>query len=161
MNKAYLLIGSNMGNRVQNIGLAKDLIQLSVGAIASASSVYETAAWGKQDQPDFLNQVIIVKTKLKAEACMKKILLIENAMGRIRRKKNDPRIIDIDILFFNNEIINEDALTIPHPELHNRKFVLIPMNELSPDLIHPVLNQSIQYLLSNSKDELEVKVFSK
>ena len=150
-----------MGNRGQNIGLSKDLIQLSVGAIASGSSVYETAAWGKQDQPDFLNQVIIVKTKLSADACMKKILLIENAMGRIRRKKNDPRIIDIDILFFNNEIINVDDLTIPHPELHNRKFVLIPMNELSPDLIHPVLNQSIQYLLSTCSDELEVKVFSK
>jgi 2-amino-4-hydroxy-6-hydroxymethyldihydropteridine diphosphokinase len=161
MNKTYLLIGSNEGDRMQNVGRAKDLIQNSLGRITSSSLIYETAAWGKQDQPDFLNQVIIVKTKLTADACMKKILLIENAMGRIRRKKNDPRIIDIDILFFNNDVTNDVNLAIPHPELHNRKFVLIPMNELSPKLIHPGLNQSIQYLLSTCKDELEVRVFAK
>jgi 2-amino-4-hydroxy-6-hydroxymethyldihydropteridine pyrophosphokinase len=159
MNKTYLLIGTNEGNRLQHLNNAKFLIEQKVGKIISASSIYETAAWGKHDQPDFLNQVVRVDTLLTAQTCMQEILLIENAMGRIRTKKNDPRIIDIDILFFNNETINQTGLIVPHPELQNRRFVLIPMNELSPDLVHPGLHQSISYLLSTCKDDLPVRIF--
>lgn len=158
MNKAYLLIGGNVGNRIDNIGTAITFLQQQVGKIIKRSSVYETEAWGNTNQPDFFNQVLLVETALGAAECMQHIFSIENKMGRIRRKKNDPRIIDIDILFFNDEIINEPHLTIPHPQIQNRRFVLIPMNELSPDLIHPVLNKSINNLLSTCDDQLEVRL---
>lgn len=159
MNKTYLLIGTNEGNRSQHLNKAKDLIQQKIGKIVSSSLIYETAAWGRHDQPDFLNQVLRVETLLTAQTIMQEILLIENAMGRIRTKKNDPRIIDIDILFFNNDTINETGLIVPHRELQNRRFVLIPMNELSPELVHPGLHESISYLLSTCKDDLPVRIF--
>ena len=159
MNKTYLLIGTNEGNRLQHLNKAKELIKQKVGKIISSSLIYETAAWGRHDQPDFLNQVVLADTPLTVQVCMQEILLIENAMGRIRTKKNDPRIIDIDILFFNKETINEAGLIVPHPEIQNRKFVLIPMNELSPDFMHPGLHQSISWLLSTCKDDLPVRVF--
>ena len=161
MNKTYLLIGSNEGDRVLHMKIAREMVKHKIGRITATSQLYETAAWGKHDQPDFLNQVLLVNTVLPAATCLKEILLIENRMGRIRAKKNDPRIIDIDILFFNDDIINDAHLSVPHPELQNRNFVLIPMNELSPGLIHPVLHLSIGQLLSTCKDELEVRVFRK
>ena len=161
MNKTYLLIGCNEGNRTEHMNTAKEMIADKIGIIIRCSKMYETAAWGKHDQPDFLNQVLLVETQLAAPICLQEILLIETRMGRVRTKKNDPRIIDIDILFFNNEIINDAHLTIPHPELQNRKFVLVPMNELSPGLVHPVLHRSIRDLLSTCKDALDVRVFER
>jgi len=161
MNKTYLLIGCNEGNRTEHMNTAKEMIADKIGIITRCSKMYETAAWGKHDQPDFLNQVLLVETQLAAPICLQEILLIETRMGRVRTKKNDPRIIDIDILFFNNEIINDAHLTIPHPELQNRKFVLVPMNELSPGLVHPVLHRSIRDLLSTCKDALDVRVFER
>ncbi len=161
MNKTYLLLGSNVGNRMQHLTTARNLIERHMGKVISASLVYETAAWGNPDQHDFLNQVLFVETVLTAAACMNEILTIESSMGRVRRKKNDPRIIDIDILFYNDDIIYDALLSIPHPQLQNRKFVLIPMNELSPGLQHPVLKKSIAYLLSTCMDDLEVRVFGK
>src|SRR5258706_9683310 len=143
MNRTYLLIGSNVGNRINNIETATNLLQQQIGKIIKRSSVYETDAWGNTSQPDFLNQAILIETSLNADDCMQQIFSIENKMGRVRTKKNDPRIIDVDILFFNDEIINEPDLAIPHPQIQNRKFVLIPMNEISPELIHPALNQTI------------------
>ncbi|MEP6615427.1 MAG: 2-amino-4-hydroxy-6-hydroxymethyldihydropteridine diphosphokinase [Ginsengibacter sp.] len=161
MNKAYLLIGSNEGNRLQHLANARDLVQQKAGDVNDFSLIYETAAWGRLDQPDFLNQVLTVTTRLTAHSCLHEILAIENAMGRIRRKKNDPRIIDIDILFFNDEIINDNNLVVPHPEIQNRRFALVPMNELSPGMMHPVLNRTIASLLSTCTDQLQVSVFSK
>ena len=160
MNSAYLLIGGNLGDRIQNLADANRLIEEEIGEIIKMSSIYETAAWGITEQPDFLNQVLLVKTKLTAEKMMLVILSIEKKLGRIRTQKNASRIIDIDILFFNNEIINKPQLTIPHPELQNRKFALIPLNEIAPDLIHPVFKQSIKNLLSTSKDTLPVRLRS-
>ena len=161
MNSAYLLIGGNLGNRIGNLDTVRSFIQKNIGKIVSASSIYETAAWGITEQPDFLNQVIIMETEFSATQIMKKILAIENKMGRIRTQKNASRIIDIDILFFNDEVINEADLTIPHPEIQNRKFVLVPMYEIASDFLHPVLKVSIKDLLSTSKDKLEVKLHSK
>jgi len=161
MNRTYLLIGSNEGDRIHHMSTAREMVKDKIGKITASSQLYETAAWGKHDQPDFLNQVLLVNTLLPAATCLKEILLIEKRMGRIRTKKNDPRIIDIDILFFNDDIINDVHLSVAHPELQNRKFVLIPMNELSPGLIHPVLHRSMRDLLSTCKDELEVRVFQK
>ncbi|MBA2249111.1 MAG: 2-amino-4-hydroxy-6-hydroxymethyldihydropteridine diphosphokinase [Chitinophagaceae bacterium] len=158
MNTAFLLIGGNIGDRSVNLQLAKSRLQQHIGEIGKCSSVYETSAWGNQEQADFLNQVITLHTKLSAAECMKEILTIENKMGRVRDQKNDPRIIDIDILFFDEAIINEPDLIIPHPQIQNRKFALIPMNELAPEFEHPVFNISIAALLSTCTDQLEVRL---
>ena len=157
MNSAYLLIGGNLGNRIENLTKAISAIEKDIGKIIKISTIYQTASWGITDQPDFLNQVLLVTTKFSAAETMQIILSVENKMGRIRTLKNASRIIDIDILLFNDEIINSRLLTIPHPEIQNRKFVLIPLNEIAPQLLHPVFKQSIQNLLSTSKDKLEVK----
>jgi len=159
MNSVYLLIGGNLGNRTDNLARARLFIEMDLGKIVKASSIYETAAWGITEQPDFLNQVLSIKTKLSAQETMQIILSIENKMGRIRTQKNASRIIDIDILFFNDEVINQPGLTIPHPEIPNRKFVLVPLNELSARLIHPVLKKPVSQLLSVCRDKLEVKLF--
>lgn len=159
MNTAYLLLGSNMGN--SSAQLAKAILQIEklIGIVNRKSSLYSTAAWGNTKQPDFLNQVIIVETKLPALQTMDTILLIEKKMGRLRTVKNAPRIIDIDILFFNKEIINLKQLSVPHPQIQNRRFVLVPLNQLSPNLVHPVLNKTVHQLLIHCKDELNVKKF--
>jgi len=159
MHTLFLLIGSNMGDRLEKLNQSKTIIQEHIGKIKIASSIYETAPWGITDQPHFLNQVLEVETQLPATVCMEKIIEIEHQMGRIRTIKNAARIIDIDILFYDNDIINSETLVIPHPEIPNRRFVLIPMNELSPAFIHPVLKKSIHTLLTISKDPLEVSAW--
>ena len=159
MNTAYLLLGGNIGHRINNIKTAIRKTEQMIGKVKRQSSVYETAAWGNTAQPDFLNQVIVVETKLAAAPLLNTILLIEEKMGRIRSKKNDPRVIDIDILFFDRMIVNEKHLTIPHPEIPNRKFVLVPLNELSPNLKHPLLKKTIHHLLTICTDQLDVKKF--
>ena len=121
------------------------------------SGIYQTAAWGKTDQPDFLNQVIEVETNFSAQKTMDAILDIESNMGRVRTEKNAPRVIDIDILFFNKELHDEPGLTIPHPALAQRRFVLIPLNELAPDFLHPLFHKTIQQLLIECTDTLNVK----
>ena len=161
MNSTYLLIGGNLGNRIENLAMARSLIENELGKIIKVSSIYETAAWGITKQPDFLNQVLLIKTKFSPEKMMQLILSIENKMGRVRTQKNASRIIDIDISFFNDEIISNENLTFPHPEIQNRKFAMIPLNEIASDLVHPVFKQSIKNLLSTSKDKLQVKPLSK
>jgi 2-amino-4-hydroxy-6-hydroxymethyldihydropteridine diphosphokinase len=157
MNKAYLLTGGNMGDRTGKLLEAKKNIATYCGTILMESSLYETAAWGKADQPDFLNQVLYLQTSLSAVALMKEILLIEEIMGRTRTEKYGSRTIDIDILFYNDEIIREPGLIIPHPEIQNRRFVLVPLQEIAPGLVHPVLLKSISTLLKDCGDKLDVK----
>lgn len=157
MNSAYLLIGGNIGDRIKNLAKTRSFIGMGIGKIVKTSSIYETAAWGITEQPDFLNQVLLVESKLPAQKIMQLILSIENKLGRVRTQKNASRIIDIDILFYNNEIINEMGLTVPHPEIQNRKFALIPLNEIATEFVHPILKLSLKNLLSISKDKLEVK----
>ena len=157
MNKIYLLLGSNMGNSQKHLTKAISMIEKKIGRVIRRSGLYQTAAWGKTDQPDFLNQVIIAETNLTAGQTMQAILSIETAMGRVRTEKNAPRIIDIDILFFNKAVTNEKGLSIPHPAIHLRRFVLVPLNELSPNLIHPVLKKTNHQLLLKCPDKLNVK----
>jgi 2-amino-4-hydroxy-6-hydroxymethyldihydropteridine diphosphokinase len=157
MNKVYILLGSNIGNSLEQITIAKKNIAKKVGKIESSSSIYVTAAWGNTNQPDFLNQVIIVATTLSAASTLTTILGIENSMGRIRTEKNAPRIIDIDILFFNTDVITTPSLTVPHPEIANRKFVLIPLTELTPSYKHPILHKTVKELLHICTDDLAVK----
>ncbi len=156
MNTVYILTGGNIGNRLANLQKSQKFLEEGIGEIEKSSSIYETAAWGNNDQPDFYNQVHIITTKFTADEIMQTILKIEERMGRIRTFKNATRLIDIDILFFNKEIINKSGLIIPHAEIANRRFVLEPLNELSPHMIHPVLKKSIAELLSISKDKLKV-----
>ena len=159
MNKTYLLLGSNMGNSRASLSKAVIQIEKQIGSVIRQSALYSTAAWGNTQQPDFLNQVIIVETKLSARQTMQTILHIEQIMGRIRTVKNAPRNIDIDILFFNKEIIQDNDLCVPHPQIPNRRFVLVPLNELSPNLKHPILGKTVHQLLNNCPDKLIVKKF--
>ncbi len=152
-------MGSNMGVPQKQIANAKINITKHIGNILRLSAIYQTAAWGNTNQPDFLNQVIIIETTLNPTQTIRSILSIENKMGRMRSTKNAPRAIDIDILFFNKEIINSNELVVPHPQLQNRNFVLIPLNQLSPNLKHPVLNKTIHQLLLKCPDNLTVKKF--
>jgi 2-amino-4-hydroxy-6-hydroxymethyldihydropteridine diphosphokinase len=157
MNKVYILLGGNEGDPTKNLQKAKKKLEKAVGKISRESSIYRTAAWGMRDQPDFLNQVIIIQTALSPEETLVACLGIESTMGRVRTVKNAPRIIDIDILFFEKLILKDFALTVPHPEIPNRRFVLVPLNELSPNMKHPVLQKTIHQLLTISPDKLDVK----
>jgi 2-amino-4-hydroxy-6-hydroxymethyldihydropteridine diphosphokinase len=159
MNKTYLLLGSNMGNSQKQLSKSILLIEKQIGKLLRQSGLYSTAAWGNTNQPDFLNQVIMVETELSAIQTMQTILNIEKKMGRLRTVKNAPRIIDIDILFFNKEIIDREYLNIPHPQIQNRRFVLVPLNQLSPNLKHPVLKKTVHQLLIHCPDKLNVKKF--
>ena len=156
MNKAYLLIGGNMGSRSAYLQRAIELINDLAGTVINQSSIYETAAWGNTDQPSFLNQALEIQTGYTAGGLMKRLLLIEEKMGRKRHEKYGPRVIDIDILFFNDGILNTKIVTIPHPQLHKRKFALKPLAEIAPDLIHPVFNKTVSRLLKECDDPLPV-----
>ena len=157
MNKAYLLTGGNEGDRYLNMQQARTNIEHICGRLLLVSSIYETAPWGKPDQPDFLNQVLLVETALSPQALLAAIFSIEEKGGRKRTVKNAPRTIDIDILFYNRLVLEEPGLSIPHPGILDRRFVLEPLNEISPDFIHPVIGKSIHELLLECTDELAVK----
>jgi len=160
MNTAFLLIGGNVGNREENLEWARKLITQYGGFIEQSSCLYDTAPWGKTDQPSFLNQAVEIKTALTAEQLMQQILAMEKLMGRQRIEKYGPRIIDIDILLFNNEVYDGPSLRIPHPEMQNRRFVLVPLAEIAAKLQHPVLKKSISQLLEECPDQSEVKKYS-
>ena len=157
MIDVFLLLGSNLGDREAYLKKAIDLIETELGVAVKKTSVYETEAWGKTDEPNYLNQVVQVDTTLSARQVLEKILQIEIRMGRVRERKWGSRIIDIDILFYGQHMINEPGLIVPHPELHNRRFTLEPLSEIVPDLEHPLLKKSIFQLKSELKDNLIVK----
>lgn len=159
MNKAYLLTGGNMGDREHYLSTACEWIEAECGKIVQVSSLYETAAWGKTDQAAFLNQVLQIRTTLNAKQLIRQILKIEKQMGRIRKEKNGPRIIDIDILLFNDEVIATSFLKLPHPEMQNRRFVLIPLNEIAPSIVHPVFKKTVKELLDECPDILPVQIY--
>lgn len=156
MNKAYLLLGSNRNDPEKMLSRAEAAIRTDLGNVIRASSRYKTAAWGNTEQPDFINQILQIDTRLTPQKLMEGILTIEKKMGRVRTVKNAPRIIDIDILFYNNDVVEEKELFIPHPSIQDRRFVLVPMNELEPDLIHPRLRKTVKELLMTCPDPLAV-----
>ncbi len=156
MNAIFLLLGSNLGNRQQFLQQAAQTIEQQIGHIMLQSSIYETQAWGKTTEPDYLNQVLAVDTLLTARQVLTGILAIEQQLGRERAEKWGSRIIDIDILFYNDAIINEPDLVIPHPHLHQRKFVLEPLAQIAPAFMHPVLGKNILEL-NTLQDGLIIK----
>ncbi len=160
MNLAYLSLGSNEGNRILWLETAIKLISEQCGTLVKRSSVYETKAWGIAEQPDFLNMVVSIETSKAPQALLAAILSIEEAMGRHRTVKWGPRIIDIDILLYNEEIVDSPDLVIPHPYMQERRFTLIPLVELAPDYVHPKLHKTIGQLLVECPDALEVHKYA-
>jgi len=160
MNTSYLLIGGNEGDSLSWLSKARCVIERMAGRILRSSAIYRTAPWGKTDQADFLNQALLIETSLEAPALMTVLLEIEEQMGRRRVEKYGSRIIDIDILFFNEEIIALPQLTVPHPEIQRRRFVLAPMEEIAGEFIHPVIRKSIRELLAECPDQGDVKKIS-
>ncbi|PWK26299.1 2-amino-4-hydroxy-6-hydroxymethyldihydropteridine diphosphokinase [Arcicella aurantiaca] len=148
LQTVYLLLGSNLGNREEILNQAITAIQENVGVIISQSKYYETPAWGKTDQPDFLNIALEIATNLMPLVVLEKTQAIEQQLGRVRIEKWGARLIDIDIIFYGQEIINiSEHLNIPHPLMQERLFVLEPIAEIAPDFIHPVLKKSVSELL--------------
>ena len=160
LKKVWLHTGSNLGNRTQNLLSTLKKIESEIGEIIQLSALYETEAWGVEDQPDYLNQAIEIRTKLSPFQLLKAVKKIEQDLGRVRKTKWGSRVIDIDILFYADLVIDTENLKIPHPRIAQRNFVLIPVTELNPELIHPVFNKKIKLLLEESKDNCEVKKYS-
>jgi 2-amino-4-hydroxy-6-hydroxymethyldihydropteridine diphosphokinase len=153
----FILLGSNLGDRQENLDRARHEISRSVGEIITTSSVYKTAAWGNTHQPDFYNQVIEIRSAPDPGKLISDTQMIEQKMGRTREEKWGPRIIDIDILFYGDSVFSNENLTIPHPEISNRKFTLMPLAEVAPDFIHPVFKKSVLQLLEDCDDDLPVE----
>ena len=156
----HLGLGTNLGNRKKNLATSIYLIEESVGKTVAISSTYATQAWGVEDQPDFLNQVIVLETILSPQMVLKLILGIETKMGRKRERKWYTRLIDIDLLLYGDHIIEEANLIVPHPYIQDRNFVLAPLAEIAPDLVHPVYKETVKELYEKCKDPLEVKFLS-
>lgn len=159
MNEVYLLTGGNMGDRLAQLQQAAVMLESVAGRILQKSSIYETAAWGLTHQNAFLNQVLRIESPDAPEVLLQKILSIEQEMGRKRIEKMGPRVIDIDILFFGKQVIDTPDLVVPHPRMADRRFVLIPLHEIAPTLLHPVLHKTVAALLQECSDTLAVRPF--
>ncbi|MCS6795700.1 MAG: 2-amino-4-hydroxy-6-hydroxymethyldihydropteridine diphosphokinase [Raineya sp.] len=159
MIDTFILLGSNQGDRL--LFLRKAIEKLSdLGEILKKSSIYETAAWGNREQVNFLNCAIQMQTNLTPENLLAEILAIEKSLGRVRQEKWQARTIDIDILYIGNAIIQTENLQVPHPFLHERRFTLVPLVEIAPDFLHPILLKTNQELLQACEDELLVQIYS-
>lgn len=158
MNDAvFLLLGSNQGDAVGNLATARKAIAETAGTITGESSVYRSAAWGLEQQPEFRNQVLKISTPLLPQELLKRLLEIEAEMGRVRIQKWGPRLIDIDLLLYGDDVIDTPALRLPHPGIPLRRFTLVPLAEIAPDLRHPQSGKTIATLLKECPDTLPVE----
>ena len=156
-HQIHLLLGGNIGKVQATFLSARDRLNTELGTISNISSIYQTAAWGVTDQPDFLNQVIVLYSSLPPQQVLEKTMSIEIELGRKRHEKWSARTIDIDILFYDDQIIQSENLKIPHPEIPNRRFTLTPLVEIAPDFIHPTLQKTMSSLLLETTDKLNVQ----
>jgi len=154
---AYISLGGNIGNTLEIFQNALLAIEKKLGKIIQKSSIYQTAAWGKEDQNDFLNQVILIETSFDAKKLLDSLLTIELLFERKRIERWGPRTLDLDLLSFDNQIENSKSLVLPHPRIQERKFILVPLAELNPNWVHPMLRKSVSELLDNCADQLKVK----
>jgi len=160
MKNVFLGIGTNLGSRESNLEQAVAEIEKYIGPVLSTSSIYETEPWGFKAKDEFLNRVIKVETELTPSGLLGKILMIESLLGRVRNEERySSRLIDIDILLYEDKIIEEESLKIPHPLLQHRRFVLVPLCELASEMIHPVLKRSFAELLEICGDRSIVKKY--
>ncbi len=157
MKGIYLVLGSNLGEKLSSLKYAEKRISESIGGIINQSFYYETEPWGYDQQPAYLNQVIQITTELKPHELLLKLNNIEKEMGRVRYIKWHERVIDIDILYYHDLVIKSEMLTIPHPEIPNRLFVLVPLNDIAADELHPESGKTQRELLLACKDNLNVK----
>lgn len=160
MATTYLLLGGNLGDRLANLEQAQKEL-LGFGEVLLASNIYETAAWGVEDQPDFLNQAIKLETNFSPHNLLDGLQAIEKRLGRERIAKWYARTMDIDLLIYEEDVIDTVRLQVPHPLMLRRRFVLMPFAEIAPNLNHPVLNKPIEALLSACEDPLEVKLYKR
>ena len=159
MKQAIISLGSNLGNRVLNLNLAIEKIQ-DLGVLKSNSAIYESAPWGFEAKKPFLNQVVEIETELDPFQLLKALLKIEDELGRKRTSGGyESRTIDLDLLFYEDEIFKSESLILPHPRISERMFVLQPLNEIMPQFNHPQLKKTIQQLLNECPDKLWVKKF--
>lgn len=154
---AYLLLGSNLGDRAALLAGARQRLAASAGEIIAASALYETAAWGREDQPAFLNQALALRTELSAQELLAQCLTTEQQAGRTRLEHWGSRTLDVDILLYGAAIINEANLVVPHPRLAERRFALVPLAEIGAAVRHPVLGLSVAGLLAQCPDPLAVQ----
>jgi len=159
-NTAVLLSGSNMGDRLHHLQTAKEQLPAHGCLLEAESAIYQTSAWGNPDLPAFLNQAWKISTAMEPTDLLQALLDIEKSMGRKRNLKWESRIIDLDILFFNDLVFKSDNLIIPHPHVHERKFALLPVAEILPDWEHPVFHKTISTLLDEVMDPLGVTKFA-
>lgn len=149
LQKVYIAIGSNLGHRAENCKRAVELIgRLKETEVVGRSSLYETEPWGVAGQPGFINAVVEVRTTIEPEDLLRALKSIEAGMGRKKGVRWGPRVIDLDIIFYGDMVVEKDGLAIPHPGLHERAFVLVPLNEIAPDFIHPVLKKTVSELMA-------------
>lgn len=155
LSKVWLSLGANLGHPETQLGKARELIALGGTKILRASSLYRTKPWGKTDQPDFLNQVLEVETDSSPSDLLERLIEIETSLGRVRSEKWGPRLIDIDILMYGEQVLDLPGLKIPHPLFHLRDFCLDPLCELEPDLLHPIYRLSMKELREalNNREE--------
>ena len=160
MQTCYLLLGSNLGNKKSNLLTATAFINDQIAPVVKASSLYQTAPWGFSSEERFLNQALEIKAIVSPEELLIRLLETEKTFGRERipGAGYQSRALDADILFYGNQIISTETLILPHPRLHLRRFALVPMNELAPDFLHPVLGKSMAQLLADCDDKLEVEL---
>jgi len=158
MKHVFLSLGGNLGNTPEIFERTYPMIENKVGPILQKSSLYQTAAWGLTDQADFLNQVLLLESSLTPNKILTEIQAIEKALGRERLVTWGPRTLDVDILFIDQEVIQESDLQVPHPHIQNRKFILIPMLEIAADWIHPISKKSIHELLNETTDTSAVSL---
>jgi 2-amino-4-hydroxy-6-hydroxymethyldihydropteridine diphosphokinase len=151
-------MGGNVGDTIAIFSSARAWIEQSIGEISIASGIYRTEAWGVTGQDNYYNQVLVISTSLSVERLLVEIMKIEQRMGRERAERNAPRTLDLDILFYDDLVVQTENLTIPHPRLHLRNFCLVPLNEVVPAYIHPLLRKTVRQLKIECRDKLTVEL---